>query len=186
MLLELYVSFFKVGLFSIGGGLVALPLIQNQVSEAHNWLSLTEFTDLVTIAQMTPGPIAINASTFVGTRLDGILGAVIATAGAISPSIIIVGILTYIYFKYKNLKFIQSVLDALRPAVVALISSAGLTIFLIAMFNNKADILGLQNINLISAGMFFPAIYVLRKLKKSPILVIFASGVIGGAIYLII
>ncbi len=186
MLLELYISFFQVGLFSIGGGLVALPLIQHQVTVAHNWLSLGEFADLVTIAQMTPGPIALNASTFVGTKMAGFPGALVSTLAAITPSIIIVSILTYIYFKYKNLNIIKGALEALRPAVVALIASAGVTIFTIAMSNNGEKILGIEGFNPISVLLFIPAIYTLRRLKKSPILVIFMSGLIGGAIYLII
>jgi len=93
---------FQIGLFSIGGGYAALPLIENQVLKVHNWLTLEEFADLLTISQMTPGPIALNASTFVGTRVAGISGAIIATVGCVTPSCIIVLILSYFYFKYKK------------------------------------------------------------------------------------
>ena len=79
--LKLFWSFIQIGLFSIGGGYAALPLIQNQVVELNKWLSMEEFVDLITIAEMTPGPIAINASTFVGTRIAGIGGAIISTFG---------------------------------------------------------------------------------------------------------
>ena len=97
--LNLFLSFLQVGLFSIGGGYAAIPLIQSQVVTANGWLSLSEFTDLVTIAEMTPGPIAINSATFVGIRIAGIPGALIATLGCILPSCIIVSVLAYIYFK---------------------------------------------------------------------------------------
>ena len=119
---QLFLSFLQVGLFSVGGGYAAIPLIQNQVVELHPWLSLQEFTDLVTIAEMTPGPIAVNSATFVGIRIAGIPGAIIATLGCITPAIILVSLLAYIYGKYQNLSVLQNVLSCLRPAVVALIA----------------------------------------------------------------
>lgn len=79
--IELFFSFLQIGLFSIGGGYAALPLIQQQVVEVNGWLGMTEFTDLITISQMTPGPIAINGATFVGMRIGGLPGALAATAG---------------------------------------------------------------------------------------------------------
>ncbi len=105
--LQLFWSFFQVGLFSIGGGYASMPLIQSQVVNLHHWLTLTEFTDLITISQMTPGPIAINSATFVGIRLAGFAGAIVATIGCILPACIIVSILALLYFKYKNLSVIQ-------------------------------------------------------------------------------
>ena len=82
--LQLFFSFLQVGLFSVGGGYAAMPLIQSQVVEQHPWLTLHEFTDLITIAEMTPGPIAINSATFVGIRIAGIPGAIVATLGCIT------------------------------------------------------------------------------------------------------
>ena len=91
-----------------------------------------EFTDLITISQMTPGPIAINSATFCGTAAWGFWGAVVSTIGCILPSCIIVSLLAYVYFKYRQLAMIQGVLGALRPAVVAMIASAGLTILILS------------------------------------------------------
>ena len=91
--LQLFLSFLKIGLFSFGGGYAALPLIQGQVVTAHGWLSTGEFTDLITISQMTPGPIAINGATFVGIKIAGLPGAFVATLGCITPSCIIVTLL---------------------------------------------------------------------------------------------
>lgn len=88
--LELFLSFLQIGLFSFGGGYAAMPLIQGQVVNGHHWLSMTEFTDLITISQMTPGPIAVNSATFVGIRIAGIPGALVATLGCILPSCLIV------------------------------------------------------------------------------------------------
>ena len=95
-LLSLFWSFLQVGLFSIGGGYAAMPLIQAQVVESHGWLSMAEFTDLITIAEMTPGPIAVNSATFVGLRIAGAAGAVVATFGCILPSLLIVSLLALI------------------------------------------------------------------------------------------
>lgn len=83
--LQLFLSFLQVGMFSIGGGYAAMPLIQSQVVEGYGWLTMSEFTDLITIAEMTPGPIAVNSATFVGIRIAGLPGAVIATMGCIFP-----------------------------------------------------------------------------------------------------
>jgi len=128
ILLKLFWSFFQIGMFSIGGGMAAMPLIQNQVVNLHHWLTLTEFTDLITIAEMTPGPIAINSATFVGIRIAGIPGAIVATIGCIFPSCVIVSLLAWIYFKFKELTVVQGILSGLRPTIVALIASAGLSI----------------------------------------------------------
>ena len=94
--LQLFLSFLQIGLFSFGGGYAAMPLIQGQVVTAHGWLSMSEFTDLITISQMTPGPIAINSATFVGTRIAGMPGALAATAGCVLPSCILVTLLAKI------------------------------------------------------------------------------------------
>ena len=88
--LELFWSFFQIGLFSIGGGYAAMPLIQNQVVDIHSWLTMTQFADIMTIAEMTPGPIAINSATFVGIQVAGLPGALIATIGCVFPSCVIV------------------------------------------------------------------------------------------------
>lgn len=186
ILLEIFISFFKIGLFSIGGGYAALPLIEYEVLEAHNWLTLSEFADLLTISQMTPGPIALNASTFVGTNVAGLPGAIIATAGCVTPSCIIVLTLAYFYFKYKNLSSIQGVLKGLRPAVVSLIASAGLSILLLAFYKSEDVTLltmNLSDINFISIVLVLMGVFVLRKYKMDPIKVMLATGVIGIFLY---
>jgi len=184
-LLELFWSFFQVGLFSFGGGMAALPLIKNQVVDLHHWLTLTEFADLITIAEMTPGPIAINSATFVGTRIAGLEGALVATLGCILPSCIIVSFFAWLYFKYKDLKIIKGVLSGLRPAVVALIASAGLTILILAIWGEKGFSLDITSVNFVSVILFASAVYILRRWRPNPIAVMFGSGVIGGAIYLL-
>lgn len=186
ILLKLFWSFFQIGMFSIGGGMAAMPLIQNQVVDLHQWLSLTEFTDLITIAEMTPGPIAINAATFVGIKVAGFSGAIVATIGCIFPSCVIVSILAWVYYKYKALTAIQGVLTGLRPAVVALIASAGVTIFILAIWGEGGFSVGLQSVNFISLFLFGAALFILRKWKPNPIYVMLGSGIIGGIVYLLV
>lgn len=134
MFLKLFWSFAQVGLFSFGGGMAAMPLIQSQVVDLHQWLTLTEFTDLVTIAEMTPGPIAVNAATFVGIRVAGLPGALIATFGCVLPSFLIVTLLAKVYFKFRSQPVFSGVLSGLRPAVVALIACAGVNMLLLALW----------------------------------------------------
>lgn len=173
--LELFLAFLQIGLFSVGGGYAAMPLIQAQVVESHSWLSMSEFTDLVTIAEMTPGPIAVNAATFVGIRVAGIGGAVIATLGDILPSCVICTLLALLYFRYKELPMLQSILGALRPAIVALIAGAGLTILIQVLFSGQIG----KDINWIGMLIFLCAFALLRIKKFNPILVMLLSGAAG-------
>jgi len=186
ILLKLFWRFFQIGMFSIGGGMAAMPLIQNQVVNLHHWLTLTEFTDLITIAEMTPGPIAINSATFVGIRIAGIPGAIVATIGCIFPSCVIVSLLAWIYFKFKELTVVQGILSGLRPTIVALIASAGLSIFILVVWGEDGFSTNPLTINLVSVLLFTVAIFILRKWKPNPIYVMLGSGIIGGAIYLLI
>lgn len=175
--LQLLLSFMQVGLFSVGGGYAAIPLIQNQVVDRHGWLTLQEFADLVTIAEMTPGPIAINAATFVGTRIAGFPGAVVATLGCILPSCIIVSVLAVIYNRYQNLSTLQSVLSSLRPAVVALIAAAGISLFWQVL--TAGEPFAPQHVNWLGLGLFCAAFFALRKWKCNPILVMILCGIVG-------
>lgn len=175
--LQLFLSFLQVGLFSVGGGYAAMPLIQHQVVESHAWLTMNEFTDLITIAEMTPGPIAINAATFVGIRIAGPAGAIVATLGSVLPSCIIASLLALLYYRCKEMPAVQSVLGCLRPAVVALIAAAGLSILKLVLFSGAA--IGLQNIDIIGAVLFLSAFFVLRKWKPNPILVMSLCGAVG-------
>ena len=175
--LELFLGFLQVGMFSIGGGYAAIPLIQDQVVQRHAWLSIAEFTDLVTIAEMTPGPIAINAATFVGTRVAGIGGAVLATLGCILPGCCVVLVLSLLYRRYGSSRGLQTVLGTLRPATVALIAGAALSILsaalaLPAVFGGSA---AFPWVKLLILAAAFAA---LRLKKLGPIPVIFASGVL--------
>lgn len=180
--LELFLSFFQIGLFSIGGGYAALPLIEEQVVRLHGWLTMTEFADIITIAEMTPGPIAINSATFVGNRVAGPAGGIVATIGCIVPSCIIVMSLAYVYFKYRELRLVKGVLAMLRPAVVAMIASAGLSILILAFFGAEGTI-GFLQINWVSVGLFAVCFAALRIKKPNPIFVMAGAGAAGILLY---
>lgn len=182
--IKLFLSFLQVGMFSVGGGYAAMPLIQNQVVEAHKWLTMNEFTDLITIAEMTPGPIAVNSATFVGIRIAGWQGAVIATFGCILPSCLLVSLLAWVYYKYKGVSAMQSVLACLRPAVVALIAAVGISILRVVLFADAP--ISLHAVNWIGAGLFAAAFVVLRKRKWNPILVMSLCGVVNLCIGILI
>lgn len=174
---QLFISFLQVGMFSVGGGYAAMPLICNQVVEAHPWLSIQEFTDLITIAEMTPGPIAVNSATFVGLRIASVPGAIVATLGCIAPSLVFVSLLAYIYRKYKDLSLLQSILACLRPIIVSLILGAGLSILSLVLFNGRQT--SVSNIDWIGAGSFLIAFIVLRRYKWNPILTMCLCGAAG-------
>ena len=180
MLLDLYLTFFKVGLFSFGGGYAALPIIQQEVVGANSWLSLSEFNDLITISQMTPGPIAVNSATFVGVRVGGLLGGLVATLGCVTPSAIIVGILAYFYKKYKDLDSISNVLYFLRPAIISMILIAGVDILMTALFDTRA--IALMNLDYKMLVLFGLILILMIKKDIDPIKLMLASG----AIYLLI
>ena len=169
--LRLFLSFLQIGAFSFGGGYAALPLIRHQVVEANGWLQLSEFTDLITISQMTPGPIAVNSATFVGLKVAGIPGAVVCTLGCVLPSCILVSLIAKLYLKYRSMDLLQGVLKGLRPAVVALIASAVVDIMVSAL-----NIVGQGRIKLQMAVIFAICLVLLRK-KWNPILVMVLAGV---------
>ena len=181
---QLFWSFLQVGLFSFGGGYAAMPLIQGQIVELHGWLTMEEFTDLVTISQMTPGPIAVNSATFVGIRIGGVGGALVSTLGCILPSLIIVMTLAYFYTKYKNIAVIQGVLSGLRPAVVAMIASAGISILQTAFWGGAA--VTFSGISWLMVALFVVAFLLLQTHRIGPIQVMILAGLarVGASLLL--
>ncbi len=186
VLLKLFWSFLQIGLLSFGGGMAALPLIQNQVVDLHGWITLKEYTDLITIAEMTPGPIGINAAAFVGVRIAGVPGSIIATVGCVLPPFLIVLLLVRLYLKYKNLSAVQGALSGIRPAVTGLIASAALTILILILWGENGFSTNLESLNFVAFILFAASLIVLRKWKPNPIFIILGSGIVGGAIYLLL
>lgn len=193
--LKLFWAFFQIGLFSFGGGYAAVPLIQSQIVENNQWMEMSQFADLITIAEMTPGPIIVNSATFVGQQIAGLPGAIICTLGSVMPSLLIVLILSWVYMKFRNLGTVQGILTGLRPAIVALIASAGLSLLVLALFNSSlSEILlsqiemsksVLQDFRVVEGLLFVVSLFLLRKYKVNPIVIIFGSGIAGAIVYLL-
>ena len=176
--LELFWSFGQVGFFCVGGGYASMPLIQAQVIDVHGWLSMSEFIDIFTISQMTPGPIGINAATFVGMKVAGFLGAIVATLGFVTPSFILGIILAKLFFKYGNIGVIKGILNGLRPAVVALICSAGMSFIFLALFNTEKMPINVADIDYLGLFVLIVAFIAVRK-KVGIIKILAGSGVLG-------
>ena len=186
ILLKLFFAFIQVGLFSVGGGYAAIPLIQEQIVDIYGMMTLEEFSDLITVAEMTPGPISINSATFVGMRVAGIPGVIICSVGCIIPSFCICLILAHFYYKYRSVKGVQVVLSAMRPAVVALIASAGASILMLALFQSGIQNRVVENFRIVEFVIFAVALFLLRKFKMNAITIILGSGVVGTIVYTVI
>lgn len=188
--LQLFISFLQIGAFSFSGGYAAMPLIQNQVVQVHSWLSQSEFIDLLTISQMTPGPIAVNSATFVGMRIAGITGAIVATAGCVFPSCILVTVLAKVYLKYRNLSLFQEILKSLRPAVIAMIGAAGVSILVNAFIDQNLVCITtsqiLANISIQAVAIFIGSLILLRCFKLNAIYVMLLSGVAEVVLQLLV
>lgn len=184
IIIELFINFFQIGLFSIGGGYAIIPLIQEQVVNSHHWLTIQEYTDIITISQMTPGPLVVNTASFVGIRIASIPGAIVATLGSILSGFII-SILLYNFFKkYKNIDSIANILKGLRASSVGLIASAASTIILIAFLGTSGFDVKTIEVNFIAIIVFLISLFFLRKYKVNPILIMLLTGVTGLFFYL--
>jgi len=128
MLLELFITFFKIGAFSFGGGYAMLPFMQREIIDIHSWLTMSEFIDIIGISQMTPGPIAINSATFVGFKVSGIMGSIFATLGMTTVSFVLISIAHKLINKFKDSIVLKACFLGMRPVLVALIINAFLSL----------------------------------------------------------
>lgn len=176
---ELFVSFFQIGLLSFGGGYAALPLIEQEIIDGRGWMTTKEFIDVLTMSEMTPGSLSINSATFVGNHVAGIQGGIAATLGVVFPSAVIVLILAILYYKYRNLTMVQGVIQGLRPAVVALIAAAGMTILVTSLFGSTSGSIQLANLDVLSVALIAGCLALFRKTRLGPIQVMAIAGVIG-------
>ena len=160
-----------------------MPLIQNQVVDIHPWLTMTQFADIMTIAEMTPGPIAINSATFVGIQVAGLPGAIVATAGCVFPSCVIVMSLAYIYYRFRGLNMVQGILAGLRPAVIAMIASAGISLLIMAVYGQRVLPEDLMSFDVIAVMIFLIGIIALRVWKPNPLWIMAGSAVLGVILY---
>lgn len=181
-LLHLFYVFFTIGLFSIGGGYAIIPLIQGEVVNKYGWIPQETFTDIITISQMTPGPLAVNTATFVGIQIADVSGAIIATVGCIIAGVFISINLYRFFKKHHESNFVFEILNGLKASSLGLIISAAAIILLIA-FTGSVQLSSSTVIDRIAIFVFAGALFVIRKWKVNPILVIAITGVIGGFIY---
>ncbi|MFC3904224.1 chromate transporter [Clostridium disporicum] len=172
LLIRLYLAFLKIGTFSFGGGYAMLPFIQKEIVEKNNWISMSEFTDIIGISQMTPGPVAINSATFVGYKVSGVLGSIVATLGVITTSFILVTVINKLLDKFKESKVIKAALLGMRPILIALIIYAFFDLAKEAYIDIKSIIITL-----------IIGVILLSK-KVHPILVIVIAAVLGVVLYL--
>jgi len=180
---ELFITFLKIGLLSIGGGYAIIPLIQEQIVENNHWISRKTFTDIITISQMTPGPLAVNTSTFVGLQVGGMIGAVAATIGCTLCGIAI-SITLYRFFQtHQTSAYVMEVLNGLKSASLGLIISAAFTMILLALYGGNQSEINFLSLNWIALFIFLSALLILRKWKLNPIIVIVISGMAGFVFY---
>ncbi len=184
LLWNLFITFFQIGLFSIGGGYAVIPMIQEYVAEKNAWISAKAFTDMIAISQMTPGPIAVNTSTFTGLQIAGIPGALMATVGCVIPGICISVALCRFFRRHQKSAYAAGILQGLKSASAGLIASAAATILLLT-FTGTSAVAALRSPDWIAVVLFAAAFFILRKWKPNPILLMVVAGIAGGAAYLI-
>ena len=181
LFLQLFYTFFKIGLFGFGGGYAMLSMIQGEVVTRYGWLTSQEFTDIVAISQMTPGPIGINSATYVGyTTSMGVLGSCIATFAVVLPSFILMLTISKFFLKYQKHPAVEAVFSGLRPAVVGLLASAALVLMNAENFSSPDE--DMYSF-IISSIIFLIAFIGTRKYKANPILMIIACGIAGLLLY---
>lgn len=181
ILLKLFFEFFKTGLFAVGGGLATLPFLTD-LAEKTNWYTTSDLADMIAISQSTPGAIGVNMATNVGYNVGGLLGAIIATIGLVTPSIIIIIIIAHFLTKFKENSTVQNIFYGLRPASTALIAGAGFSVVKIAFFtfdkyNISGKIIDLISLKAVILGIIL--FWAIRKFNKHPIVYLAASAVIG-------
>lgn len=178
--LDLFITFFKIGLFTFGGGYAMLPLIQEEVL-AHKWMEVEEIINFIAVSESTPGPFAINCATYVGMETGGVLGAVCATLGVVLPSFIVILCVARFYKKFKESKIVSSVMTGLRPAVIGLIGSALVSMILTVFLPNGFDFGGIAIPDLLVSLAIAVVMTVLVFKKVHPIIIIVLSAVAGIA-----
>lgn len=174
--LELFFAFFKIGLFSFGGGYAMIPLISDVIIK-NGWMVQSEFAQIIGIAEMTPGPIAVNSATFVGHKVAGMGGSVAATLGVAMPSLLLILFISKLFFKYSNHKITQHVFIGIRPVIGGLILSSAILLFKNAILqpHNLPDV----HFNFETFIIFIIVLFIALKKKMHPILIICISAILG-------
>ena len=184
--LDLLWTFFKIGLFTFGGGYAMLPLIQAAVAD-HGWLSTEVLLNFVAVSESTPGPFAVNIATYIGSEMGGIPGAACATLGVALPSFIIILIVSRFYEKFRASRIVSGVMTGLKPAVIGLIGSAILTMGSAVLFPGGLTAAVFASLSFWVTVVIFAVVAVLAFKKVHPILLIAISAAVGIAVgYLVL
>ena len=187
--IELFCSFLMIGLFSFGGGYGMLSVIQGEVVANHAWLTASEFTDIVAVSQMTPGPIGINSATYVGytaalnatgSEALAVLGSIVSSLAVMLPSVVLMLLVSRFFMKYCKHPNVEAVFKVLRPAVVGLIASAALLLMTEENFGSPS---GTPLQFWVSVGLFIAAFVAMKFFKVGPILILLLAGIFGGVFY---
>lgn len=174
--LELFIAFFKIGLFSFGGGYAMIPLISDVIIK-NGWMVQSEFAQIIGIAEMTPGPIAVNSATFVGHKVAGIGGSVSATLGVAMPSLLLILFISKLFFKYSDHKITQHVFIGIRPVIAGLILASAAMLFKNAILqpHNLPDV----SFNFETFIITFVVLFIALRRKTHPIVLICIAGILG-------
>jgi len=173
--LDLFLTFFKIGAFTFGGGYAMLPMVEQEVM-AHNWMTMNELINFIAVSESTPGSFAVNVSTYIGTVTGGLAGAIAATLGVVTPSFLIILIVAKSYEAFRKSRAVQGVMSGLRPTVVGLIGTALISVGKTVFFPDNTIH---WNKFILSIAIFALSVYLIRKKKISPIPVILLGALIG-------
>ena len=176
-LTTIFVSFLKIGMFTFGGGYAMLPLIERELITKRKWIEQKEFLDLLTLAQSVPGPIAVNTAVFVGYKVRGLRGAAAALLGTVTPSFVIILAIAIFFAGIRQNPVVDAAFKGMRPAVVALIASAALTILRVVVF--AGGVVSAEAVQMLYVALFAAALVVLRVKHSNPILVMVCCGAVS-------
>lgn len=170
----LFIEFLKIGIVSIGGGYASIPLIQENIVNVHGWIDARTFMDVITISQMTPGPLSVNLSTFVGMKVAGIPGAIMATLGGVSVGVLLANGLYRVYLKYKTFPVVETIMASLRVSSVGLIANAAFVVMTLLLLGESQS---LSDFDMKSLVIFLVCVVLIKKFKfkMAPILAVSAS-----------
>ncbi len=171
--LELFLSFFKIGLFAVGGGLATVPFLF-ELSETTHWFSVSELVKMIAVSESTPGPLGINMATYCGVHVAGVFGGLVATLGIVSPMLLVVGILSHYYRKLRKNRWVKALFLGLRPAVAMMIFGFVLRLIWV-IFDHALD----SEIGFLSFVLFFFYVWLTFKYKWHPVVFIALAGLIG-------
>ena len=174
--LQLFVEFFKTGLFAVGGGLATLPFL-SQMADVYPWFDRAMLTKMVAVAESTPGSIGVNVATYAGFRAAGIPGSLVATFALVLPSVIVIVIVAKMLQKFRRNRLVDAAFYGLRPAVCGMIAAAALGVMEVALFRSGTTLL--SSVNWVAVALFATLLYAMFRFKKHPVVYLAAAAIAG-------